>query len=108
VRAVEGFSAYAGTYSLDGNVVTHHVQFALNPELKGRDLRRSVRLEHGRLFISTRNLGSPRTLNLVWERVRVAVVGTLEGMESRRTSNGLARAIRSSVRLRLVRRAVAD
>src|SRR3954471_14652894 len=69
VRAVEGFAAYAGTYSLDGDVVTHHVRFSLNPALKGRDIRRSARFEDGCLLISTRNLGSPRVLDLVWERV---------------------------------------
>jgi hypothetical protein len=27
--ALDGFSAYAGTYTLEGNVVIHHVEFAL-------------------------------------------------------------------------------
>lgn len=72
LRAVEGFTAYAGTFVLDGNIVTHRVQFALNPALKGSAIKRSLRLENGRLVISTRNLGNPRNLDLIFERVRAA------------------------------------
>jgi len=70
LRAVEGFTAYAGTFELDGDIVTHRVQFALNPALKGNAIRRSLRLENGRLLISTRNLGNPRSLDFILERVR--------------------------------------
>jgi hypothetical protein len=69
LRALERFGAYAGTYTLDGDVVTHHVQFSLNPQVKGRELRRTVRIENGHLVISTRNLGNPHNLDLVLERV---------------------------------------
>lgn len=69
VQVLEGFTAYAGNYTLAGDVVTHHVRYALNPEAKGRELRRSVRLENGQLLISTRNLGNRYTVDLVWERV---------------------------------------
>ena len=70
LRAVEGFTAYAGTFELDEDIVTHRVQFALNPALKGNAIRRSLRLEYGRLLISTRNLGNPRSLDFILERVR--------------------------------------
>ena len=69
LRALERFGAYAGTYTLEGDIVTHHVRFSLNPQIKGRELRRRVRLENRYLVISTRNLGNPRTLDLVLERV---------------------------------------
>jgi hypothetical protein len=72
LRAVEGFTAYAGTFVLDGKIVTHRVQFALNPALKGGAIKRTLRLENGRLVISTRNLGNPRNLDLTFERVRPA------------------------------------
>lgn len=68
LRALERFGAYAGTYTLLGDVVTHHVRLSLNPQVKGRELRRTVRLENGQLLISTGNLGNPFTVDLVFER----------------------------------------
>jgi hypothetical protein len=71
LRAVQGFGAYAGTYTLDGDIVTHHIQFSLNPRAKGTEVQRSVQLlEDGKLLISTRNVGFTEA-DLLWERVGV-------------------------------------
>ena len=75
LRAVEGFMAYAGTFAVDGDIVTHRMQYALNPALKGSAIKRSLRFEDGHLVISTRNLGNPRSIDLILERVRVASAG---------------------------------
>lgn len=62
------FTAYAGTYTLDGDVVTHHVWFASNAPSKGHDLRRRIHFERGQLVLSTRNLDQGMNADLVWER----------------------------------------
>jgi len=47
------FGAYAGTYSMDGNKVTHHVVASWRPEWVGSDQIRFVELSGNKLTIKT-------------------------------------------------------
>jgi hypothetical protein len=66
--------AYAGTYSFDGKVVTHHVDVSWNNNWTGTDQVRNVRLE-GRMLYITPTVqpsaidGKPSIGILTWEKV---------------------------------------
>ena len=72
----EAFStstAYAGTYTLEGERVTHHVEIATNPDWVGGAQLRYPKVEGNRLTITTPPLptrpdGKLRVSTLVWER----------------------------------------
>jgi hypothetical protein len=71
-RAVEGFVAYAGRYSFDGDRVIHHVELSLFPNWVGSDQERWVELAEDRLTLSASPLllaGTQQVPHLVWERV---------------------------------------
>ena len=71
-RAVEGFVAYAGRYSVHGDRVVHHVELSLFPNWVGTDQQRSVELSGDRLILSARPLllaGTQQVPRLVWKRV---------------------------------------
>ena len=66
--------AYAGTFSFDGNVVTHHVDISWNNNWTGTNQVRNVRLEGNRLYITTNVQpspidGKPSIWMLTWEKV---------------------------------------
>lgn len=66
-------SAYAGTYTLEADRVTHHVEMATNPDWVGGDQLRYPKIEGNRLTITTPSLptrpdGKLRVSTLVWER----------------------------------------
>ena len=66
--------AYAGTFSFDGKVVTHHVDIAWNNNWTGTDQVRNARLEGRRLYITTNAQPSPIDGKLsvgilTWEKV---------------------------------------
>jgi hypothetical protein len=68
------FAAYAGTYSVDGNRVTHHVAAAWLPHWIGEDQIRFVELSGDKLTIKTAPVVSSRTgkqivSTLTFERV---------------------------------------
>jgi hypothetical protein len=79
VTAVNGYVSYAGTYSLDGNLVSHHVQFSLLPNWIGTDLVRQVTwLEDGDLLLTalpemTRS-GKVVVNQLRWRKVERSLV----------------------------------
>jgi hypothetical protein len=66
--------AYAGTFSFDGRVVTHHVDISWNNNWTGTDQVRNVRLD-GRMLYITTNVqpsaidGKPSIGILTWEKV---------------------------------------
>jgi hypothetical protein len=67
--------AYAGTFTVDGDTVTHHVDISWNENWTGTDQLRNVRLEGDRLYISTNPQSSGLdekivVAELVWERVK--------------------------------------
>jgi Lipocalin-like domain len=71
-RAMEGFVAYAGRYSFDGDRVVHHVELSLFPNWVGSDQQRWVELAGDRLILSASPLllaGKQQVPRLVWERV---------------------------------------
>ena len=71
-RAMEGFVAYAGRYSFDGDRVVHHVELSLFPNWVGSDQERWVELAPDRLILSASPLllaGKLQVPRLVWERV---------------------------------------
>lgn len=66
--------AYAGTFSFDGKVVTHHVDISWNNNWTGTDQVRNVRLEGNMLYITTNVQpstidGKPTIGMLTWEKV---------------------------------------
>jgi lipocalin-like protein len=71
-RAVEGFVAYAGRYSLHHDRVIHHVELSLFPNWVGSDQERWVELAGDRLTLSASPLllaGKRQVPRLVWEQV---------------------------------------
>jgi hypothetical protein len=75
VKLHQTMFAYAGTYTLDGDKVTHHVDISWNEAWTGTDVVRFYKLEGNTLTITTAPSKSGidgregRTL-VVWERVK--------------------------------------
>ena len=66
-------SSYAGTYTVEGNTVVHHVEVAWLPGWVGRDQPRKAVLEGDRLTIRTQPIrdtfaGKDYVYVLVWQR----------------------------------------
>lgn len=72
IAAYDGFFAYAGTYTLEGGRVVHHVAMSLFPNWEGGDQpRRFALAEDGRLHITARleeGTSEARTAALIWSR----------------------------------------
>jgi hypothetical protein len=70
LAAFESYFTYAGTYSVDGADVIHHVEFSLNPNFCNTEQRRFAAFEGRRLTLSAEDevAGVRRTHRLVWER----------------------------------------
>lgn len=69
--AYSSMLAYAGTWAIDGSVVTHAVNISLFPGWKGGEQKRHVRMEDDMLFIEAHlEQGTPeaRTARLSWRR----------------------------------------
>ena len=70
LAAYDSYVGYAGTWTLDGDVVTHHVEATCFPDWTGTDLRRIVRIEGDALVL--RGAGyhpsRPRIPVLTWRR----------------------------------------
>lgn len=70
-RAYGSMLAYAGTYSIDGETVTHSVRQSLFPNWKGGDQKRHVRLDGDTLYIEAhleQGTSEARTAQLKWHR----------------------------------------
>ena len=66
--------AYAGTYSIDGDRVIHHIEASWNQAWNGTDQERFAAVKDNRLTLYSPSFVSPtlgRRINskLVWERV---------------------------------------
>jgi hypothetical protein len=65
--------AYAGNYSVEGEVVTHHVDVCWIPNWEGRELKRAMSFPApGRLLLATLPDDGPRARpaqRVLWERV---------------------------------------
>jgi Lipocalin-like domain len=71
-EAFKTFLAYAGTYRLDGDKVTHHVEVSSIQNYVDKDLVRSVKFEDDRIILRTpptRMNGKMQTIELVWQRL---------------------------------------
>ena len=70
--AYNEYLTYAGTYSLEDDYVTHHVELSIFPNWQGGKQRRKiVRGENGELMLVARlEEGTPeaRTARLTWRR----------------------------------------
>ena len=67
--------AYSGTYSIDGNKVTHKVEVSWNQAWNGTDQQRFIEVKDNRLTIKSPTMVSPisgkESINtLVWERMK--------------------------------------
>lgn len=75
--AYSSMLSYAGTYRIDGDVVTHDVALSLFPGWKGGAQKRHVRLEGDTLYIEAHlEQGTPeaRTAQLKWQRAPLGPV----------------------------------
>ena len=61
-RAYSTYLSYCGTYSVEGEIVTHHVKAELIPSWTGSDQTRHFKFDHGCLIIGQGNQ------KLTWER----------------------------------------
>lgn len=68
-QAFSSFSAYAGTYTLAGDTVTHHVAIASIPNRAGTDLVRIAALEGDRLTLKTLPGARSTHVELIWQRL---------------------------------------
>jgi len=71
-QAFTTFNAYAGTYTLSGNTVTHQIEIASIPNRVGTTLVRTFTLSESRLTLKTPlalNDGVETVFELVWERI---------------------------------------
>lgn len=70
--AAEGYFNYAGPYTVDDDVIAHHVELSLVPNWVGGIQYRKARLEDSCLELSTAEpilmRGELRTAKLVWRR----------------------------------------
>jgi len=74
-EAFRTFLAYAGTYRLDGDKVTHHVEVSSIQNYVDKDLVRSVKFTGDQVILltpATRMNGKIQTIELVWQRLPVA------------------------------------
>jgi Lipocalin-like domain len=67
--------SYAGTYSIEGDEIIHHVEISWNENWSGKQQRRLVRFEHDRLALSTHPSpdpidGQPSVRRMVWEKLK--------------------------------------
>jgi hypothetical protein len=72
LAAINSFISYCGTYAVNGQTVTHHVEMSLFPNWVGEDQIRNFKFEGGNLVLSTPPLllsGKQWTFELAWERV---------------------------------------
>lgn len=67
-------TSYAGTYTIDGNEITHHVDVSWNESWTGTHQKRFARFEGGRVHLSTPPSPDPLTgmmsvRTMTWEKV---------------------------------------
>jgi hypothetical protein len=67
-------TSYAGTYTIDGNEITHHVEISWNESWSGTQQKRFARFEGNRVYLSTAPSPDPLTgrmtvRTMTWEKV---------------------------------------
>jgi lipocalin-like protein len=68
-EATRAVTCYAGHYELKGDVVHHHVEMALNPNLIGQTMMRHVKFDGADLTLSAMPDAQGRTRRILWRRV---------------------------------------
>lgn len=71
-QAFTTFNAYAGTYTVSGNTVTHQIKIASIPNRVGTTLVRTFTLNESRLTLVTPPVlsdGVEAVFELLWERI---------------------------------------
>lgn len=72
-EAFQSCLAYAGSYSLNGDKVTHHVEVCSIQNYVNRDLVRDLKFEGDRLVLVTPPTsvnGKIQSIELTWQRVQ--------------------------------------
>jgi hypothetical protein len=72
-RAFEGYLAYAGRWTVEGDVIRHEVRMSLNPVLIGVPQFRRARLDVDRLDLSADEQdgqGRSRSHSILWRRAQ--------------------------------------
>lgn len=67
--AVLGCAAYSGRYRVDGDVVTHIVEVALNPNLIGHELTRRFVAEGESMTFFAAPIGGGAALRIRWRKL---------------------------------------
>lgn len=71
-EAFSTFNSYAGSYTVDGEKVIHHVEIASIPNRIGKSLTRNFKLNGNRITLKTPPSKSddiPKIFELTWERI---------------------------------------
>ena len=71
-EAFSTFNSYAGSYTLDGDKVIHHVEIASIPNRVGKSLTRNFTINGNRVTLKTppsRSDDTPKIFELTWERI---------------------------------------
>jgi hypothetical protein len=71
-EAFKTFLAYAGTFTLSGDTVTHHVEVSSIQNYVDKDLIRSVKFQGDQITLltpPTRLNGKTQTIELIWRRL---------------------------------------
>jgi hypothetical protein len=68
--------AYSGTFSLNGNAITHHIDSSWNEFWTGSDLTRDIEVQGDKLVFTTKPQLSPfaegqmEVITIVWEKLK--------------------------------------
>jgi Lipocalin-like domain len=70
-----GVLSYAGTYTIEGNVVTHHIDCSWNPTWGGTRQKRIARFDGKRVHLSTEPTADPvngrmSVRTMTWEKIK--------------------------------------
>ena len=71
------YFAYAGTYSVSGDSVQHHIETSWNETWTGTTVTRDIKFRNGKLILTTRPqlrlTGRTVVVTLTWEKIRETV-----------------------------------
>jgi len=68
-EATRAVTCYAGHFELKGDMVHHHVEMALNPNLVGQTMTRRVKIDGPNLTLSALPDALGRTRRILWRKV---------------------------------------